>query len=54
MKKDGAGRGNWGKLGDYDDEYEEEFYEEEPAENLSVSETASEGNAKVVYRCMQH
>lgn len=44
LKKDGAGRGNWGKLGEveYDDEYDEESYEAE-TENLDASETGSEG-----------
>ncbi|KAF9076911.1 hypothetical protein BDP27DRAFT_1414046 [Rhodocollybia butyracea] len=43
LKKDGAGKGNWGKLGEveYDDEYEEESHEDE-AEVLSVSEEGSE------------
>ncbi|KAJ3883905.1 hypothetical protein F5051DRAFT_1791 [Lentinula edodes] len=46
LKKDGAGRGNWGKLGEVgydDDEYDEESYEAETA-NLDASETGSEGS----------
>ncbi|KAJ3907521.1 hypothetical protein F5879DRAFT_941463 [Lentinula edodes] len=48
LKKDGAGRGNWGKLGevgyDDDDEYDEESYEAETA-NLDASETGSEASS---------
>ncbi|KAJ3864233.1 MAG: hypothetical protein NXY57DRAFT_1027840 [Lentinula lateritia] len=46
LKKDGAGRGNWGKLGEveYDDEYDEESYEAE-TENLDASETGSEASS---------
>ncbi|KAF8826988.1 hypothetical protein HHX47_DHR5000992 [Lentinula edodes] len=43
LKKDGAGRGNWGKLGevgyDDDDEYDEESYEAETANLDATSST---------------
>ncbi|KAE9410066.1 hypothetical protein BT96DRAFT_931535 [Gymnopus androsaceus JB14] len=43
LKKNGAGKGNWGTLGDVG--YDEEFYEEEASENLSVSEEGSEASS---------
>ncbi|KAJ4479344.1 hypothetical protein J3R30DRAFT_3702595 [Lentinula aciculospora] len=49
LKKDGAGRGNWGKLGEveYDDaEYDEEFFEKE-VENLDASEAGSEASSTI-------
>ncbi|KAJ3732812.1 hypothetical protein DFJ43DRAFT_1153896 [Lentinula guzmanii] len=48
LKKDGAGRGNWGKLGeveyDDDDEYDEEV-QEKVIENLDASEAGSEASS---------
>ncbi|KAJ3785069.1 hypothetical protein GGU11DRAFT_808488 [Lentinula aff. detonsa] len=47
LKKDGAGRGNWGKLGEveYDDaEYDEEV-QEKVIENLDASEAGSEASS---------
>ncbi|KAJ3722542.1 hypothetical protein EV361DRAFT_893868 [Lentinula raphanica] len=46
LKKDGAGRANWGKLGEveYDDaEYDEDF-QEEVTQNLDASEAGSESS----------
>ncbi|KAF5393157.1 hypothetical protein D9757_001353 [Collybiopsis confluens] len=47
LKKDGAGKGNWGKLGDV--EYGEVEYDEESdvrnVENTSSSETGSEASS---------
>lgn len=50
LKKNGAGKGNWGTLGDVG--YDEEFYEEEASENLSVSEEGSEGTVLTCRRCI--
>jgi len=42
LKKNGSGRGNWGKLGEYEDVEYNDDEEEEAAEILSTSEEGSE------------